>query len=284
MKPSMLFVPGNRPERFAKALASGAGALILDLEDSVAPAAKEEARGQVSRWLRGQDQPVPLWVRVNPGPSGLLLKDLADVLPARPFGIVLPKCSGRASLEPLCHQLDALETAFGVPLGHTQILAIVTETGDSMFRLGELAGVSPRLWGVTWGGEDLAADLGALANRVDGRFTEPYRLARSMCLYAAAAAGVRAIDTVSTAVHDAPQVALEAAEAMRDGFVAKMAIHPTQLAPIHAAFTPSPEQLVWAQRVVAAFDAQPAAGAFQLEGQMIDIPHLKLARRILATD
>jgi len=279
--PSLLFVPGNRPERYLKAQASGAGALILDLEDSVPLVAKAQAREAVARMLQAQPAHQDVWVRVNPAESGLLLRDLAAVVPGRPFGIVLPKCRGRAALEPVSLQLDALEVAFDVPQGSTQILAIATETGASMFHLGELAGVTPRLWGITWGAEDLAADIGALGNRAAGRVTEPYRLARSLCLYAAAAAGVRAIDTVSVAINAPEAVRGEAQEALRDGFVAKMAIHPSQLAPIHEAMAYSAEQRQWAERVVAAFAAEPGAGALQLDGQMIDMPHLRLARRML---
>lgn len=284
---ALLFVPANRPDRFAKALASGAAGLILDLEDSVPPAAKDAARAGVAALLAARearhavDGAPPVWVRVNPSDSGLLLQDLAAVVPARPFGLVLPKCCGRASLQPLCHQLDALEVAFGVPRGATRVLAIATETAASMFALGELAGVSQRLWGIAWGGEDLAADLGALANREGGRFTEPYRLARSLCLYAAAAAGVRAVDTVSVALDDAQALRAECEEARRDGFVAKLAIHPRQLPVIEAAFAPSVAQRQWAERVLAAFAAQPQAGALQLDGRMIDRPHLRLAQRLL---
>lgn len=277
----MLFVPGSRPDRYLKAQETAAGALILDLEDSVPPAGKEEARRQVVQMLAQQPAHQQIWVRVNPAGSGLLLQDLAAVVAGRPFGIVLPKCEGRDSLAPLCHQLDALEVAFGIPSGRTKVLAIATETGAAMFRLGELAGVSDRLWGVTWGAEDLAADIGAQTNRVDGRLTEPYRLARSLCLYAAAAAGVRAIDTVSVAIHAEDAVQAESLQARCDGFVAKMAIHPSQVAPINAAFTWSAEERAWAERVVAAFAAQPAAGALQLDGQMIDRPHLRQAERIL---
>jgi citrate lyase subunit beta / citryl-CoA lyase len=280
MNASMLFVPANQPARYLKAQAGEAGALILDLEDSVPPSGKDQARANLAQMLSAQPKHQQVWVRVNPASSGMLLMDLAAVVPAKPFGIVLPKCSGRESLLPVCHHLDALETAFGVTLGHTRILPIATETGGSMFHLGEFAGATERLWGITWGGEDLAADIGAFGNRVAGRFTEPYRIARSLCLYAAAAAGVRAIDTVSVAINSPDVVQAESAEAFRDGFVAKMAIHPSQLAPINEAFRYAPEQVEWSRRVIAAFEAQPAAGAFQLGGQMIDIPHLVLARRI----
>ncbi len=277
----MLFVPGNRPDRYLKAQQSQAGALILDLEDSVPPAAKQEARQQVARMLTAQPAHQQIWVRVNPATTGLLLQDLAAVVPGRPFGIVLPKCEGRESLAPLCHQLDALEVAFGIEPGSVRVLAIASETGAAMFRMGELAGVSERLWGITWGAEDLAADIGAQTNRADGQLTEPYRLARAMCLYAAAAAGVRAVDTVSVAINAEDAVGQEAREARRDGYVAKMAIHPSQIAPINAAFTWTREERVWAQKVVDAFAAQPSAGALQLDGQMIDRPHLRLAQRVL---
>ncbi len=174
-----------------------------------------------------------------------------------------------------------LEAAAGMPRGATQIIAIATELGSAMFGLGTYRGVSARLWGITWGAEDLAADLGALINRVDGRVTEPYRLARTLCLYAAADAGVRAIDTVSVDIENLEPVRIEATEARRDGFVAKMAIHPAQVGAINAAFTPSEAELAWAKKIVAAFDANPNTGAFRLEGKMIDRPHLRAARRML---
>lgn len=281
MNASMLFVPATKPDRYRKAQAGAAGALILDLEDSVAASDKEAARRNVTGMLAAQPPHQQVWVRVNPASTGLLLPDLAAVVPGRPFGILLPKCAGRETLLPVCHYLDALETAAGVPLGQTKILAIATETGGSMFRMGEFAGSPARLWGLTWGGEDLAAELGAIDNRENGRYTEPYRLARSLCLYAAAAAGVRAIDTVSVAINEPDLVRAESAEAFRDGFVAKMAIHPNQLAPINEAFRYSEQQLDWARRVVTALGGQAGAGAVQLDGKMVDEPHLKLARRML---
>lgn len=284
MTSSLLFVPANAPDKFAKARAGEAHALILDLEDSVPQAGKAEARQNVVRLLAAAPAgPQQIWVRVNAAASGLLLQDLAAVVAARPFGIVLPKCCGRESLEPVGHYLDALEAAAGIPLGSTKILAIVTETAQSLFRLGDLAGVTPRLWGLAWGGEDLSADVGALSNTAGGAMTEPYRLARSLCLFAAAAAGVRAIDAVCVELRDADRVRGEAEEALRDGFAAKMAVHPAQLAPIHAAFQYPPEKLEWARRVVAAFEQEPSRSALEIDGRMVDAPHLKLARRMLAT-
>ena len=277
---SMLFVPASSPDKYLKALACGAGAIILDLEDSVAPAAKQAARQNLAQMLATPHRK-PVWVRVNAMSSGLLLEDLVAAVRARADGIVLPKCCGRETLLPVSHYLDALEASEGVIPGHTRILAIATETAQSLFRTGEYAGITPRLWGLAWGAEDLCADVGSFANSDSRGYTEPYRLARSLCLYAAAAAGVRAIDAVCVSLGDAALVRHEAQEAFRDGFAGKLAIHPSQLAPIAEAFTPSAEHLAWASRVIAAFESNPAQGALNLDGRMIDVPHLRLARRIL---
>ena len=184
-----------------------------------------------------------IWVRVNALSTGLMLKDLAAVVPAQPFGIVIPKCSGSDTLEPVRHYLDALEAANHVPAGQTKILAIVTETARSLFHLGEYDNTSGRLWGMTWGGEDLSADVGSISNREGATYTEPYRLARSLCLFAAAAAGVRAIDSVCVSINDTELVKKESQEAFRDGFTGKMAIHPAQLGAINEAFTYSAQKL-----------------------------------------
>ncbi len=282
---SMMFVPGNAPEKFAKARASAAGALILDLEDSVPMSAKAAARDHVAAFVRHAPATAQaLWVRVNPSPAPLLKADLAAIVTARPFGVVLPKCCGRASLDPLVAALDALEAEAGIPTGQTRILAIATETARSLFHFSEYPGATSRLWGLTWGAEDLSADVGSLVNRDDVGYTEPYRLARSLCLFGAAAAGVHAIDTVCVSLNDTELVRRESAEAFRDGFVGKMAVHPAQLAPIAAGFTATPEQLEWARRVLAAFEANPAIGAIRLDGKMIDEPHAKLARRLLGLE
>lgn len=283
MNGSMLFVPASAPDKYRKALASQAGALIVDLEDSVAPEAKAAARAHLATMLSGpRDKPV--WVRVNDASTGLLLDDLVSAVRARADGIVLPKCSGRASLLPVAHYLDALEAAEDLPRGEMKILAIATETARSLWHTGEYVDCTPRLWGLTWGAEDLSADVGSFTNREDGAYTAPYQQVRTLCLFAAAAAGVRAIDAVCVSVNEPELVRAEAREAYRDGFVGKMAIHPAQLAPIHEAFTPSDEQRHWARRVVEAFAQAPNQGALSLDGKMIDRPHLKLARRILGAD
>lgn len=281
MTASMLFVPASVPEKFAKAQRGGAHALILDLEDSVPPEGKEQARQNVVRMLGSKTSGQQLWVRVNSAGSGLLLQDLAAVVPNEPYGIVLPKCCGRDSLFPLACYLDALEVSAGIAPGQTKILAIATETAASLFRLAEYAGVTPRLWGLAWGGEDLGADMGVISNSEGGFYTEPFRLARSLCVLGAAAAGVRAIDAVTVSVKDTERVGREAQAAFRDGFSGKLAIHPAQIEPINEAFTYSPERVDWARRVLAAFAANPGKRALQIDGQMIDEPHAKQARRIL---
>lgn len=280
MSRSFLFVPGDSQRKFDSAVASASDALILDLEDSVALSQKDMARTLVQQLLPKIPSHQQGWVRVNALDTGLLLQDLVAVVPARPFGILLPKCEGRESLRRVTDYLDALEWQAGVPVGQTQILVIATETGRAIFELGSYAGVTPRLWGISWGGEDLAAVVDSLGNRADGRYTEPYRMARSLCLFAAAAAGVRPIDTVCVEISAPEILANESREAFRDGFVGKLAVHPRQIAPINEAFQASESQLNWARRVLAAFAENPSASAFNLDGQMIDQPHLRLARRL----
>jgi citrate lyase subunit beta/citryl-CoA lyase len=272
---SLLFVPGDRPDRMEKALGAGADALILDLEDAVAPAAKAEARRAVADFLAA-DRRVGLWVRVNPLDSTENEKDLVAILAAHPDGIVLPKAEGGDSVDELSRRLSERGNVT------TRILAIATETPAAMFQLGSYGGAK-RLDGLTWGAEDLPAAIGAATSREeDGRYTPPYELARSLCLFGAAAAGVAAIETVYPAFRDLEGLAAYAGRARRDGFAGMMAIHPAQVPVINAAFTPSAEEVAHAEAVVAAFEASPEAGALSLDGRMIDRPHLVQARRILA--
>ncbi|HMG45900.1 MAG TPA: CoA ester lyase [Allosphingosinicella sp.] len=271
---SLLFVPGDRPDRMEKALASGADALILDLEDAVAPAAKAEARKAVAGFLNAATQ-ARIWVRVNPLASVENERDLIAILPCHPDGLVLPKAEGGASVTELARRLAERGNATA------QILAIATETPAAIFALGSYAGAK-RLAGLTWGAEDLPAAIGAATSReADGRFTPPYELARSLCLFGAAAAGVAAIETVYPAFSDIEGLAAYAARARRDGFTGMMAIHPDQVPVINAAFTPSAAEIAHARAVVAAFEANPEAGALALDGRMIDRPHLLQAQRIL---
>jgi citrate lyase subunit beta/citryl-CoA lyase len=272
---SLLFVPGDRPDRMEKALSVGADALILDLEDAVAPAAKTEARRHVADFLNANSRS-RLWVRVNPLDSPEHDKDLAAILHSHPDGIVLPKAEGGASVNELARRLSERGNATA------QILAIATETPAAIFQLGSYGGAK-RLAGLTWGAEDLPAAVGAATSREsDGRFTPPYELARSLCLFGAAAAAVAPIETVYPLFKDLDGLALYAGRARRDGFTGMMAIHPDQVRVINHAFTPSDEEIAFARAVVAAFEASPEAGALSLDGRMIDRPHLVQAQRILA--
>lgn len=271
---SLLFVPGDRPDRMAKALGLGADALILDLEDAVAPDAKPAARQTVAAFLaQSRDNGVQLFVRINPVDGPLAAEDLAAILPARPDGIVLPKAEGLVSL----HALAARGVA------HIPILPIVTETPTALFRLGEYAGSSLPLAGLTWGAEDLPAAIGATtAREADGSYTAPYQLARSLTLFAAHAAGTAAIETVYPDFRDLDGLTAYAARGQRDGFTGMMAIHPAQVPVINAAFTPSDQDIARAQAIVDLFAANPGAGALQLDGKMVDAPHLKAAQALLA--
>jgi citrate lyase subunit beta/citryl-CoA lyase len=272
---SLLFVPGDRPDRMEKALRAGADALILDLEDAVAASAKPEARRQVAEFLNAHST-AKLWVRINPLDTDDSDRDLGAILSSHPDGIVLPKAEGGASVAELARRLTERGNVAA------QILAIATETPAAMFQLGSYGGAK-RLAGLTWGAEDLPAAVGAATSREpDGRFTPPYELARSLCLFGAAAAGVAPIETVYPAFRDLEGLEGFAARARRDGFTGMMAIHPDQVPVINAAFTPSEAEVAHARAVVAAFEASPGAGALSLDGRMIDRPHLVQAQRTLA--
>jgi citrate lyase subunit beta/citryl-CoA lyase len=283
---SLLFVPGDSPRKLEKGLGSGADALLIDLEDSVALSAKEAARKSSAEFLaaaRNDTARPRLYVRVNALSTGLTDADLDAVMAAGPDGIMLPKTVGGADVTHLGAKLAVREAEYGLEDGATTILAIATENARGVFALGSLAGASHRLKGVAWGGEDLAADLGAETNRgPDGLYTDPYRLARGLTLLAGAAAEVDAIDSVYTNFRDLDGLGVECREARRDGFAAKMAIHPAQVAVINEAFTPTAEALAHARMIVEAFEANPDAGVVGIAGQMIDRPHLKQAQRLLA--
>lgn len=270
---SLLFVPGDRPERFAKAAASGADAIILDLEDSVALAAKPAARAAVAGWL-GEERICPAFVRVNALDSGMVEADLAAVLPGRPDGIMLPKAEGAASV-------DALWALMGG--GAVPVLPIAAETPAGVFALATYKDCVGRLAGLTWGAEDLPASIGAAGPReAGGSLAAPFETARSMVLFAAHAAGVEAIETVFPDIADAAGLAACAARARRHGFTGMMAIHPVQVGPINAAFTPGEDELARAREIVALFAADPGVGVVQLRGKMVDRPHLRQAQAMLA--
>lgn len=271
---SLLFVPGDRPARMEKALAANADALILDLEDSVAQAAKAMARSAVRAFLDRGDRPAMLFVRINPLGGPAAAEDLAAVLPGRPDGIVLPKAAGGADVA----ALDALLGNGERPL----ILPIATETPAAIFGLGSYANSSARLCGLTWGAEDLPAAIGAsTAREADGSYTEPYRIVRTLALFGAHAAAVPAIETVFPDFRDSDGLDAYARRGRRDGFSGMMAIHPAQVPIINAAFTPDVEALASAKAIVDLFAASPQAGVLALDGRMIDRPHLLQAQRLI---
>jgi citrate lyase subunit beta/citryl-CoA lyase len=280
---SMLFVPGDRPERFAKAAASGADAIILDLEDAVMPERRHAARTEVANWLAGADRRVPAWVRINPVGTDDALADLAAVIGGRPDGIVLPKARDGADVHRVDHWLECLEAQCGYRGGSIGLLPLITESAGALLKAASFTALPARVAGLTWGAEDLAADVGASANRTgEGEYELTFAMARSFCLLAAAAAGVPAFDTIDTEFRDVAAVERRARASRRQGFAGKLAIHPAQVAPIHAAFQPTAEDIAWAGRVLAAFRAAPGAGAVAFEGGMLDKPHLRQAERILA--
>ncbi len=274
---SLLFVPGDRPDLMQKALGAEADALILDLEDSVALQSKPQARTDVATFLRREPRPAPLFVRINPLQSGLTDQDLDAILGAAPDGLMLPKAEGAQSVL----EVGRRSSARGGPA--TPILPIATETAAAIFRLGEYAAVAGRLAGLTWGAEDLSAAVGAASAReVDGSLAAPYELARALTLFAAHAAEVPAIETVYPAFRDHDGLSRYVARAARDGFAGMMAIHPSQVKIINAAFTPSAEAVARARRIVAEFAKHPGAGVLSIDGSMVDAPHLKQAQRVLA--
>jgi citrate lyase subunit beta/citryl-CoA lyase len=284
MERSWLFVPGDSERKMAKAAGSGADVLILDLEDSVAVENLPTARGLVREYLASRPDRTAqkLWVRINPLATPLALADLAGVMPGGPDGILLPKPESAEEVTVLGHYLDAFEAAYGLEAGRTRIMPVATETALGMFQLGAYRGRTPRLAGLTWGAEDLAAALGAGTNRrADGSYALTYELARSLCLMGAVAAGVPAIDTITADFRDHALVERETEDGRRQGFRGKIAIHPDQVAIINRAFTPSEAEIAWARRVVAAF-AEAGTGTVGLDGQMLDMPHLKLAQGLLA--
>jgi citrate lyase subunit beta / citryl-CoA lyase len=278
---TMLFVPGDSSRKFEKASQGNASALILDLEDSVVPDKKDEARGLTRTMLGGQRGGQQLYVRVNALDTGMTLEDLAAVMPAAPDGIVLPKCRSGDDVRHLAMWLDAFEAAAGTKAGSTQIVVVATETAASVFGLGSYKDCSPRLAGMMWGAEDLAASLGATENASGGKFHSPYLLARDMCLMGAAAAEVAAIDTVYTDIENLAGLELETRAARRDGFSAKALIHPKHVDIVNAAFEPTATERAWAEKIVEAFASSPTLGTLRVDGRMIDKPHLRAARKIL---
>jgi len=283
---SLLFIPGDSPKKLDKGMGSGADALLLDLEDSISPQNKAQARATTAAFVKeartAKDRP-RLYVRINGLATGLTDDDLDAVVAAEPDGVMFPKAEGGAAVAHCDAKITAREALHGVPDGALDIIAIATETAQAIFLAGTYGGSSKRLKGLTWGAEDLSVELGAEANRDnDGHFLAPYQLARSLCLAGAAAAQVQAIDTVYVDFRNEAGLRRECEEARRDGFTGKMAIHPAQVAVINAVFTPTAEAIERAEAVIAAFAADPGAGTVGIGGVMYDRPHLERARQLLA--
>jgi citrate lyase subunit beta / citryl-CoA lyase len=281
---SFLFVPADSERKLAKGPQSGADGLILDLEDSVAADRKPVARDMALAYLRSNDRKGPkLYVRINALDTGLTLDDLAIVMQGKPDGIVFPKCVGQADLDLLANYLDAFEARESIGRGTTKILTIATESAAAILALTAAPARHTRLIGHSWGGEDLMADLGALAKGpAPGVYDDTFRLARTINLMASVAAGVAAYDTVYPDIRNTEGLRAEAQDARRMGYGGKIAIHPDQVAIIHEVFTPSDAEIAWSRRVIETFESNPSSGVLTLDGKMLDKPHLTLARRMLA--
>jgi len=284
---SWLFVPGDSERKLEKGRDNPADALILDLEDSVSKDRQQVAREMVCAYLKSRPDRSrqQLWVRINPLDTDLALPDLAAVMPGAPDGICLPKVYSAAEVNKLANYLSALEAREGRPIGSTRILSVATETAASLLTFHTyLDRVSERLVALTWGGEDLAAALGASDNRnpATGGYDDPYLLAKSLCLAAARAIGAQPVGVVYVNFRDLAGLEAECLRDRRGGFIGKIAIHPDQSAVINRAFTPSEEEVAYARRVIDMFEKNPGLGTVGLEGKMLDMPHLKQARNVIA--
>lgn len=284
---SWLFVPADSERKLAKGRDNPADALIIDLEDSVSNDRQEIARTMACAYLKSRPERArqKLWVRINPLDSELSLPDLAAVMPGAPDGICLPKVYSAKDVGTLANYLSALEAREGLPLGSTKILCVATETAASLLTFHTyLEGVSDRLVAMTWGGEDLAAALGASDNRNpgSGEYDDPYLMAKSLCLATARAIGAQPVGVVYVNFRDLAGLEADCLRDRRAGFIGKIAIHPDQSAVINRAFTPSDEEVAFARRVVEIFEKNPGVGTVGLDGKMLDMPHLKQARNVLA--
>jgi len=282
---SLLFLPGDSERKLEKGFASEADILLIDLEDSVAPDGKPRARALAAAAIaeRRAANPGRIYVRVNDLASGFLDDDLGAIVPAGPTGIMLPKAVGLADIEHLSARLRVHEAEAGLGDGVLRVLPIMTENAPGFFAAATFERGHPRLSGLTWGAEDLSAAIGARASRDEaGRYTDVFRLARAATILAASAAEVAAIDTVFVNFRDSQGLRAECAEAERDGFTGKLAIHPDQVAIINEVFTPSAEAVGEARAVIDAFAAAGNPGVVGFGGRMYDRPHLRRAERLLA--
>lgn len=284
---SWLFVPGDDEKKMTKARGGDADALLFDLEDAVADTRQDMARALVADFLtsnpdRSRQQ---LWVRINPLDSPLSLPDLAAVMRGKPDGIIIPKTYSAADINRLGDYLSALEVREGIEQGATKIVCVATETAASLITFESyLRNVTKRLVGLTWGGEDLAAALGASDNRHPATrdYDEPYLLARTLTLATARAIDAQPIGCVFLDFRDSKGLETECLRDRRMGFIGKLAIHPAQVEVINRTFSPSAEEIAYARRVIDIFEQNPGLGTVGLDGKMLDMPHLKQARNIIA--
>jgi citrate lyase subunit beta/citryl-CoA lyase len=282
---SLLFVPGDSARKFARGRESGADALILDLEDAVAPSQKPAARAHVAALIdQEKTRDWAFFVRVNALDTGLTLDDMAAVVKPGLDALLIPKTDSAADVNRIAHYLDALEARSGMSQGSVKLAVVCTETPKAMFNLGSFAPAHPRLVGLTWGAEDLSAVLGATDNKeADGAWTFPYQVARVQCLFAAAAAEVAPLDTLFVNFKDTEGLERDCRKSRRDGFSGRIAIHPDQIATINRCYAPSETEVAQARGIVEAFEANPGAGTLGIDGKMYDVPHLKAARKTLAS-
>ena len=281
---SMLFVPADSERKMSKGLHSEADALILDLEDSVALPNKPLARQMAAAFIaeHASQAPAALFVRINPLDSGMALEDLAAVVQPGLAGIMLPKTLSADCVRRTGHYLDALEAKAGMTPGRVVIVPVATETAPAMLNMQSFHSPIARLAGITWGAEDLSAAVGAVSNRdTDGQYSPLYTWAGALCLLAAASTGVAAIDTLYADFRDNSGLLDACRSSRRRGYAGRIAIHPDQVRTINEAFSPTEQEMAHAQRVVDAFAANPGAGTLGIDGMMVDMPHLKQARRTL---
>lgn len=282
---SLLFTPGDSDRKLEKGLTSGADVILIDLEDAISPDSKILAREKTAEFLiseAARNANVTLYVRINDLETEWADADLEAIVPCKPTGIMLPKARFYADVETLTDKLGALEKKSGVDEGSLSILVITPEVAQAVLHIASFENCSQRVTGLAWGSEDLATSLGARSSRDEnGHYRKPIEMARNLCLCAASAAGVHAIDTVYADFRDLEGLKRSAERAAADGFSGKLAIHPDQVAVINAAFTPSAAEVAHAEKVVAAFDEAPGAGVVTLDGTMVDRPHLELAKKVL---
>lgn len=282
---SLLFTPGDSDRKLEKGLTSEADVILIDLEDAVAGEKKPAARQKVADFLT-QDQTrqarMPIYVRINDLETEWAMDDLEAIVPSAPAGIMLPKARSVRDVETLCAKLDELEAKSGLSEGQLSVLVIAPEIADALINIATFGTCPSRVQGITWGSEDLATSVGARSSRDEtGAYRMPMEIARTMCLCAGATAGIHAIDTVYPDFRDLDGLKVECERAAADGFSGKLAIHPGQVAVINAAFTPSEEEVAHARKIIAGFDAEPGAGVINLDGAMVDRPHLVLAEKVI---